>query len=184
MDIEEGDDCIAVKSGLNAAGRAFGVPSKNILFERITCKGQAIAVGSEMSGGVENITFRHIVLHEGVDRGCYIKTGNQRGGYVKDIFCEHVRTTGVGVSQFLLGMTTNYESSSTPYHPLPNISNIHYTDIVGLSLRAGEWPCTTEIPCSFLTLTDIHAYSVLGFSCGAGVRNVNVSNVRPSFCHL
>jgi polygalacturonase len=37
--IDEGDDCIAVKSGMNEAGIKFGVPCKNILIERTSCRG-------------------------------------------------------------------------------------------------------------------------------------------------
>ena len=51
-DIHEGDDCIAVKSGLNEAGIRFGVPCRNVLVERTSCAGHALAVGSEGSGGM------------------------------------------------------------------------------------------------------------------------------------
>lgn len=56
--LEEGDDCIAVKSGMDEAGRNFNRSCHNILFERVVCSGDSIAVGSEMSGGVYNVTFR------------------------------------------------------------------------------------------------------------------------------
>ena len=55
--IESEDDCIALKSGRDAAGRAFGVPCRHV---RITdCQffhGFGIACGSEMSGGISDVS--------------------------------------------------------------------------------------------------------------------------------
>ena len=80
-----GDDCVVLKSGKDAAGRAFATPTCNILMRNLTleacscfkhshgglhggehwydgCGG--LKVGTEMSGGIENVrrprpTLRH-----------------------------------------------------------------------------------------------------------------------------
>lgn len=54
--ISVGDDAIAIKSGLNKAGRDFNKPSHNIRIENITMEHNGIAIGSEMSGGVYDVT--------------------------------------------------------------------------------------------------------------------------------
>ena len=48
------DDAVAIKSGWNGAGIAFGRPSRNILVRNATsgCRG-GFTIGSEMSGGVQ-----------------------------------------------------------------------------------------------------------------------------------
>ena len=80
-----GDDCVAIKSGWDCYGIDYGKPSKNIVIRNLTCHGRyaGIAIGSEMSGGVENVLVEqiHFTLANGA---AHIKTGITRGGYVKD----------------------------------------------------------------------------------------------------
>eukprot|EP00729_Bicosta_minor_P001755 gene1755-6655_t len=60
-----GDDHIAIKSGLDAAGRAVGIPSKNITVRNnVHYSGRGISVGSEVSGGIEDVLIES-VLHLG-----------------------------------------------------------------------------------------------------------------------
>lgn len=56
------DDCISVKDG-----------SANMFFERITCSGLGLVVGSIGLSKVENITFKDAYLHRTV-KGIYMKT--------------------------------------------------------------------------------------------------------------
>jgi len=56
------DDCIAVKDG-----------SKNMLFERISCSGLGLVIGSIGSSQVKNITFRDSVMPS-TFKGIYLKT--------------------------------------------------------------------------------------------------------------
>ena len=90
--IESQDDCIAIKSGRDEEGRRVGIPSKGVLVEncRFT-SGFGVAVGSEMSGGVENVTVRNCRF-ENTYSVASIKAIRGRGGYVKNISfenCEH-----------------------------------------------------------------------------------------------
>ena len=81
-----GDDCVAIKSGWDCYGIEYNKPSKNIVIRNLTCHGRfaGIAIGSEMSGGVENVLVEQIrfTLANGA---AHIKTGVTRGGYVKDV---------------------------------------------------------------------------------------------------
>ena len=53
-----GDDAIAVKSGWNYAGYTFNMSSENITARNCSSNGRGgYTIGSEMSGGVRNITF-------------------------------------------------------------------------------------------------------------------------------
>ncbi len=56
------DDCISVKDG-----------SEDMLFERITCSGLGLVIGSIGSSRVNNITFRDCYLPYTV-KGVYMKT--------------------------------------------------------------------------------------------------------------
>ena len=95
VNITSGDDHIAIKSGSDAAGRAFGAPSRNITVRGNWhgCGG-GISIGSECSGGVEDVLIEDIV-HEGPStfHGLGIKTAPARGGYVRNV---HYRNISFG----------------------------------------------------------------------------------------
>ncbi len=83
------DDCIAIKSGRDVEGRRVGIPSKNILIENCRfISGFGVAIGSEMSGGVENVTVRNCRF-ENTFGIVSIKPIRPRGGYVKNILYEN-----------------------------------------------------------------------------------------------
>lgn len=86
-----GDDCIAVKSGINANGREIGIPSENITVTNCTMlHGHGgIVMGSENSGGIENVTVSNCVFI-GTDRGIRIKTNRARGGYIRNILVNNI----------------------------------------------------------------------------------------------
>ncbi|KAK8284148.1 hypothetical protein V6Z12_D08G140500 [Gossypium hirsutum] len=96
--ISTGDDLVAVKSGWDEYGIAYGRPSSYITVRRVTGSTPfaGVAVGSETSGGVENVLAENINLYNsGV--GVHIKTNIGRGGVIKNItvselFMENVRT--------------------------------------------------------------------------------------------
>lgn len=92
-DIDTTDDSIAIKSGENQEGRRIGRPSGEILIEhcRLRSGRAAVAIGSEMSGGVENVLVRDCLLD-----GKYafrLKTGPVRGGYVRNVFIHECDAT-------------------------------------------------------------------------------------------
>ncbi|XP_020599943.1 probable polygalacturonase, partial [Phalaenopsis equestris] len=77
-----GDDGIAIKSGWDQYGIAYGRPSTNILIRNVTLRSvvsAGLSIGSEMSGGVSNITMEDIHVWES-RRGVRIKTAAGRGG--------------------------------------------------------------------------------------------------------
>ncbi|KAF4383831.1 hypothetical protein F8388_023523 [Cannabis sativa] len=130
--IVSGDDCIAVKSGWDQYGIAFGMPTKQLLIRRLTCISPfsaAIALGSEMSGGIEDVRAEDIVAIN-TESGIRIKTAVGRGGFVRDIF---VRRMTMTTMKWAFWMTGNYGShADNGYDPnaLPQIQNINYRDMV------------------------------------------------------
>ena len=73
-----GDDNVAIKSGpINSPGPDD--PSRNITITDCTFKhGHGLSVGSELSGGAENIHAERITF-DGTDNGIRIKSGRDRG---------------------------------------------------------------------------------------------------------
>ena len=87
--ISSQDDCVAIKSGRNEDGRRVGIPSCDITIE--DCKftsGFGVAIGSEMSGGVENVAVKNCTF-ENTYSIASVKAIRGRGGYVKNISFEN-----------------------------------------------------------------------------------------------
>jgi polygalacturonase len=79
------DDMVAIKSGKNPEGNIINRPSKNIKIFDCSCEhGHGLALGSEMSGGVENVRIWNCQMEKS-RCGMEIKGVKERGGYVKDV---------------------------------------------------------------------------------------------------
>ena len=75
-----GDDCIALKSGMDSDGRAVGIPTVNTTVrDTVFLQGHGCSIGSDMSGGVANAVFESLRF-KGTGAGVRIKDQRGRGG--------------------------------------------------------------------------------------------------------
>jgi len=101
-----GDDCIAIKAGKLYMGRKMKTPSKNIIIRN--CHMQhghgAVVIGSEMSGGVQNLDVERCIF-EKTDRGLRIKTRRGRGkqGRIDNISFRNIQMQEV-LTPFVMNM--------------------------------------------------------------------------------
>jgi beta-xylosidase len=81
-----GDDAVAIKSGRDADGRAIGRASRNIVIRNCLFQSECngLCIGSEMSGGVENVYMEHIRIGT-VKNAIYFKSNRDRGGYIRNV---------------------------------------------------------------------------------------------------
>ena len=80
-----GDDAVAIKSGKNPEGNVIAKPSRHIrVFDCASAFGHGIVMGSEMSGGIEDVKIWDCDLRVSMS-GLEIKATKKRGGYVRDI---------------------------------------------------------------------------------------------------
>ena len=86
-----GDDAICIKSGKDEDGRRHGIPCRNLVIKDCTVyHGHGgFVIGSEMSGGVENILVSGCRFI-GTDVGLRFKSARGRGGLVRNIWCDHI----------------------------------------------------------------------------------------------
>ncbi|XP_021808091.1 probable polygalacturonase [Prunus avium] len=130
--IVSGDDCVAVKSGWDEYGIAFGRPTKQLVIRRLTCispYSATIALGSEMSGGIQDVRAEDIVAIN-TESGIRIKTAVGRGGYVKDIY---VRRMTMHTMKWVFKMNGDYGSHADGKYDknaVPEIKGINYRDMV------------------------------------------------------
>ena len=106
----QGDDAIAIKSGRNQDAWRLNTPAKNIVIRncKIQRGHQLLAIGSELSGGVENVLLENCRVDKSlasVGHLVYIKTNHRRGGYVKNIYVRNV--TAGDLRHGVLGIETN-----------------------------------------------------------------------------
>ena len=85
--VSVGDNSVAIKSGMNWAGRQLHRASFNHVWRDSVFASETFAIGSEMSGGVFNITVDNCVFGtDGSDfAGFHIKAPRPRGGSVHAI---------------------------------------------------------------------------------------------------
>jgi polygalacturonase len=91
IEFNNNDDNIAIKAGRNLEARTLNRPSKNIVIRKCKLKGHnALAIGSEMSGGVNNVFVEDCTFEGEVMYGIYIKGNLDRGGEVRDIYVRNI----------------------------------------------------------------------------------------------
>ncbi|MCQ2335087.1 MAG: glycoside hydrolase family 28 protein [Paludibacteraceae bacterium] len=86
-----GDDAICMKSGKNEDGRRLGIPTENVCITNcVVYHGHGgFVVGSEMSGGIRNVSVKGCTFI-GTDVGLRFKSTRGRGGVVENIWVKDI----------------------------------------------------------------------------------------------
>jgi hypothetical protein len=101
---DQGDDAVSVKSGRDQDAWRINVPSRNIVMRRCRIRNghEMMAIGSELSGGVENVFVDDCHFdHEGsavassFNNLLFVKTNERRGGFVRNIHMTNVSATRI-----------------------------------------------------------------------------------------
>ena len=124
-----GDDCIALKSGLNEDGWRVGRPTENIEIRncRMDRGHGGVVIGSEMSGNVRKV-YVHDCVFPGAYRGIRLKSTRGRGGVVEDIWIQDIEMSHIKLEA--VRINTSYRpwfGSDTGAAPL--FRNIHFKNI-------------------------------------------------------
>ena len=126
---DNGDDCIAIKSGRNADGRRVNVPTENVIVRNCQMRDGhgGLVLGSEISGGVRNVFMEDCVMSSpNLDRGLRIKTNAMRGGEIHDIY---VRNLTIGQVKDVIVINFFYEEGDKGSFD-PNVYNIQVENLV------------------------------------------------------
>ena len=92
---DAGDDGICIKSGKDEQGRKRGEPCQNVIVMNNTVlHGHGFVVGSEMSGGVNNIYVDNCTFM-GTDVGLRFKSNRGRGGLVENIYISNINMINI-----------------------------------------------------------------------------------------
>lgn len=167
--IDVGDDCVTIKSGTEDDLLQKQYPCENItVTDCVMAHGHGgIVFGSEMSGGVKNVTVSNCVFRN-TDRGIRIKTRRFRGGYVKGLNISNIRMDGVhacitfntyyNCGKWNMPEEEIFSQEAKPVNELTPvlsdvvISNIRARDIKGVGIYMYGLP---EMPVKNVTMKDV-----------------------------
>ena len=157
-----GDDAVAIKSGKNPEGNIINRPTEHIrVFDCISYFGHGVVIGSEMSGGVNDVKIWDCDLGDSTF-GVQIKGTKKRGGYVRNV---HVRDCRV--SRVLM-TSVPYNNDGEPAPTVPVFEDCLFEDLTILGVkysRDGE-----RIDCEAVKFT---GFDVPGHS----IKNVKLKNI-------
>lgn len=179
---DQGDDAIAIKSGRNPEGWRLKTPSKNIIIRNCLVKNghQLVAIGSELSGGIENVWIQNCEVVDGAKlfHLLFIKTNERMGGYVDHIYVENVKSGKI--DQGILGIETDVlyqwrnlvQTFEKRLTPIKNVflNNIQASEVKFISRILGQ----KELPIENVRLKSVKATKVIDQPS----KHENVSNFK------
>ncbi len=154
------DDSVAIKSGKNPEGNIINRPTRNIrIFDCYSSFGHGLCIGSEMSGGVENVKIWDCDLERSMV-GIQIKGTKKRGGYVRGLNVQDC------IVPCLLAVSVGYNDDGIPAAEPPIFEDLRYerVTVTGRSLNR-EW-------------ADCKAIELIGFDKAHPIRNVLFKSVK------
>lgn len=168
--LDQGDDAISIESGRNQDAWRLRTPSKNIVIRNCTVKNghQLVALGSELSGGIENVLIENCRVVDGakLNHLLYIKTNERRGGFVRNIYMKDIEAGRI--DKGILGIETDVlyqwrDLVPTIERKLTSISdiyleNIHADNVKFLSSIKGA----KELPVEGVSLINVIADTIRG----------------------
>lgn len=160
-----GDDCIAIKSGRNADGRLWNIPSKNIIIRNCVMEDGhgGVVIGSEISGGCQNVYAENCSMDSpNLDRVLRIKTNSCRGGIIENI---NMRNIKVGqCKEAVVKLNVDYEPNEACCRGFyPTIRNINVENVTCEKSKYGVM--------------------IVAFDERCEVYNINVNNCRFNGVH-
>ena len=112
------DDNIALKSGRDADGRRVNVPTQNVVIWNNQFEGPrgAIALGSELTGGIRNIyAYNNSTIGSGTSYVLFVKSNTRRGGFARNVHVD--RFHGSGLQGAVVFTTMSYSGQTGNFLP-------------------------------------------------------------------
>lgn len=135
------DDSVAIKSGKNPQGNIIDRPTKHIrVFDCQSLYGHGICIGSEMSGGVEDVKIWDCDISES-SNGIEIKGTPKSSGYVRDICVQNCSFPR------LLIHAVSYNDDGVPAPQPPIFENFRFEGLhlTGLRKEHGTTECVAPM---------------------------------------
>jgi polygalacturonase len=174
-----GDDCIAIKSGRNNDGRRVNVPCENIIVQGCTMKNGhgGVSIGSEISGGVRNVFIENDTMDSPhLDRALRIKTNSIRGGIIENVFMRNVK---IGqVAEAVVKIDYYYEEGDAGNFT-PIVRNIEMENIECNKSQYAVWiRAYDRSPAADITIQNCTFKNVAESNVIENVKDLSLINVK------
>jgi len=138
-DMDVNDDCIAIKSGKDEDGRRVNRPCENILVEKCTFRygHGGVSMGSEMSGGIRNVTIQNCVMEAENWAPIRFKCQPSRGGVVENITYRDIQLKDTRKA-FEFNMEWRMVNPRPASDPLPVFRNVKIINVSGTAANVGD----------------------------------------------
>lgn len=147
--LDVGDDAICIKSGKDEDGRKRGIPTENVIVNdcRVFHGHGGFVVGSEMSGGVNNVCVSDCQFI-GTDVGLRFKSTRGRGGVVENIFIDNINMLNISGEGLLFDLYYWVKNAPKTIPPVdettPQFKNITISNVAsfnsGMSVKFNGLP--------------------------------------------
>lgn len=132
-----GDDCIAIKSGRNNDGRRIGVASEYIVVQDCEMKEGhgGVVMGSEISGDCRYVFAENCVMDSpNLDRAIRLKSNSIRGGTIEHVYARNITIGSVG--EAILKLNMNYDPKDVgPRNYPPVMQHIYLENVTSDSSK-------------------------------------------------
>ncbi|PQQ08068.1 putative polygalacturonase [Prunus yedoensis var. nudiflora] len=153
-----GYDAIALKSGWDEYGIAYGRPTTNVHIRRVylqSSSGSSLAFGSEMSGGISKVLVEQVHLYNSFS-GIQFRTTKGRGGYIREIIISDVEMENIHMAFGASGQFGSHPDDKFDPNALPDLDHITLQDVIGTNITiAGSFTGIQEAPFTSFCLSNI-----------------------------
>jgi len=163
-----GDDGIAIKSGWDTAGYTYGVPTTNVYVRNLTVINDGscgVCIGSEMSGGVANVTVEHSQFY--TSEGIRMKSAQGRGGYVVNVTYNDIVMEWQGIAISLNDYYGDHPVVGYNASALPIVHDFYVKNVVAKNVwQAFDFSGLGDSPFYNIFLSNVTVKAVVGWTCG------------------
>ncbi|KAG4180474.1 hypothetical protein ERO13_A10G167600v2 [Gossypium hirsutum] len=156
--ISMGHDAIALKSGWDEYGIAYGIPTANVHIRRVQLQsfsGSSLAFGSQMSGGISDVQVQQLHLYDSLT-GIEFRTTKGRGGYIKEIAISDVDMLNIKTAFCANGHFGSHPDDKFDPDALPLVAKITIQNIIGTNISmAGNFTGIEESPFTSICLSNV-----------------------------
>lgn len=144
-----GDDCLCLKSGMDADGIRVGKSTHDVIVSGCSMfRGHGgVVIGSETSGGIHDITIRDCIM-AGTDRGIRVKTRRKRGGIIRNINIDNIKMDNIicplvmnmyyrcGAADDQLDYLKSHDKQDVSPDYTPVIENVTVTNLIATNVKS------------------------------------------------
>ena len=175
----QGDDAIVLKSGRDFDGWRIATPTENVVVRGCTVRSghNLLAIGSELSGGIRNVSVSNCRVVGVIGELVNIKTNRRRGGFVEGVRLENIVAGRIRYD--VIGLNTRHYYGAPGNEALEQDRPTLIRGIVVRNVRCLKAPRRFNLRGDFLRpAADFTADNVVVDDCESGDYVASVENLR------